>query len=110
VSGNANTTLNVTVVATQGSTGPGGGGPVSPDGTILTAPSSGSLTTAAGSWTFGTTQPQPGQYEIFLNGNYVNGWAAEMKVGNDGKLYAYTSTGGGNWWVWNNGWSLSAAP
>ena len=85
--------------------------PVSPDGTILTAGSNGSLMTAAGAWTFGTTQPQPGQYEIFLNGSHVpgGGYAAKMEVDNSGKLYAYNSDGN-LWWVWNNGWSQSAAP
>jgi len=106
VSADANTTLNVTVVATD--TGVGGV-PVSPDGATLSAPSSGSLTTAAGIWTFGTTQPQPGQYEIFLNGNYVPGWAAVMEVNNGGQMYAYNSDLG-SWWVWNNTWSQSAVP
>ncbi len=120
VSTDANTTLNVTVVATQGATdtgsggmtqgptGTGGGMPVLPGGTTLTAPSSGSLTTAAGTWTFGTAQPQPGQYQIFLNGNYTSGWAAEMEV-SGGQLYAYNSAQG-SWWVWNSHWSSSAAP
>ncbi|HKM72874.1 MAG TPA: hypothetical protein VJX94_22885, partial [Stellaceae bacterium] len=108
VSSDANATLNVTVVATQAPTGTSGGGvPVSPDGTILTAPSSGSLTTAAGTWTFGTTQPQPGQYEIFLNGKDVGGFAAVIEVNGGSQLYAYNV---GGWWIWNNGWSPSAAP
>ena len=78
--------------------------PVSPDGTILTAGSNGSLATAAGTWTFGTTQPQPSRYEIFLNGSDVpgGGYAAEMEVNHGGQLYAYNS-GGGLWGVWNNG-------
>jgi hypothetical protein len=75
----------------------------------LTAPSSGSLTTAAGIWTFGTTQPEPGQYEVFLNGSYASGWAAVMEVNNGGQLYAYNSDPG-SWWVWNNTWLQSAAP
>jgi pimeloyl-ACP methyl ester carboxylesterase len=84
---------------------------VSPDGTMLTALSSGSLSTAAGTWTFARTQPQPGEYEIFLNGNYVTGggYAAEMEVAHGGNLYAYNSDSR-RWWVWNNGWSQSAAP
>jgi hypothetical protein len=49
------------------------------------------------------------QYEIFLNGNYVSGWAAEMEVNQGGQWYAYNSDGG-SWWVWNNVWSQSAAP
>jgi hypothetical protein len=84
--------------------------PISPDGTALTAPSTLSLTTAAGIWTFGAMAPQAGQYTIFLNGTYVSGWAAEMEVNNDGQLYAYNSSGGGSWWIWNYGWSQSAAP
>ncbi|HXC14679.1 MAG TPA: hypothetical protein VNV39_17820 [Stellaceae bacterium] len=87
----------------------GSGGSVSPDGTVLAAPSSGNLTTTAGTWTFGTVQPQPGQYEIFLNGNYVSGWAAEIEVNNGGQLYAYNSDWN-TWYVWNGGWAQSAAP
>jgi len=87
----------------------GGSGSVSPDGTILTAPSTGSLTTTAGTWTFGAIQPQAGQYEIFLNGNYVTGWAAEMEVTKGGMLYAYNSDGN-TWWLWTGSWSQSAAP
>jgi hypothetical protein len=110
----ANTTVNVTVVATD--TGVGGM-PVSPDGTILTAPSSGSLTTAAGTWTFGTAQQpgEPGQYQILLNGN-ANSWpigegfAAELEVADGSQLYAYNSFVNG-WWAWGGGgWSQSAAP
>ncbi len=103
ISADANTTLNVTVVATDT------GAPVSSDGTTLAAPSGRSLTTAAGIWTFGTTQPQPGQYVIYLNGNYVGGWAALMEVNNGGQLYVYNSYVG-TWFVWNNGWWYSAAP
>ena len=90
----------------------GGGGSSSPDGTILTAPSTGSLTTAAGTWTFSTTQQQPGQYVILLNGNYVSGWGAEMEVNHGGQMYAYNSVYlGGSWWLWTGGsWSQSAAP
>ena len=87
----------------------GSGGSISPDGTVLAAPSSGNLTTAAGTWTFSTVQPQPGQYEIFLNGNYVSGWAAEIEVNNGGQLYAYNSDLN-SWYVWNGGWAQSAAP
>lgn len=85
-------------------------GQISPDGTILTAPSSGSLSTAAGTWTFGTAQPMPGQYQIFLNGNYVSGWSAEIEVNHGGQLYAYNSYSP-SWYLWNgSGWSQSAAP
>ena len=92
-----------------GSNADGGG---SPDGTILTAPSTGSLTTAAGTWTFNTTQQQPGQYVILLNGNWVSGWGAEIEVAHGGQMYAYNSVYlNGSWWLWTGGgWSQSAAP
>jgi hypothetical protein len=90
-------------------------GSISPDGTILTAPSSGSLTTAAGVWTFGTAQNEPGQYQVLLNGN-ANSWpagqgyAAKMEVAHGGTLYHYNSLVN-RWWVWNGGgWVRSAAP
>ena len=85
-------------------------GQISPDGAILTAPSTGSLTTAAGTWTFGTMTPQPSQFQIFLSGTYVSGYAAEMEVNHGGQLYAYNSYGN-SWWIWTGGgWSSSAAP
>lgn len=85
-------------------------GSVSPDGTILTAPSTGSLMTTAGTWTFGTVQPQAGQYQIFLNGSYTSGYAAEMEVDGGGKLYAYNS-GSRAWWLWNGGgWTQVSGP
>ena len=84
-------------------------GPISADASIVTAPSNSSLTTAAGTWTFVNIQPQPGQYEIFLNGTYAPGYAAEMKVDNGGQMYAYNSYLKG-WYVWNNGWQQTAAP
>ena len=83
---------------------------VSPDGSVISN-GTGVLTTAAGTWTFGTTQSQPGQYQIFLNGSYVAGWATEMVVSNGGQLYAYNSTGGGIWWLWQKGgWAPTSAP
>ena len=95
----------------------GSTGQVSPDGTILTAPSTGNLMTLAGTWTYGTAQQagQVGQYQIFLNGN-ANSWpagqgyAAKMEVAHGGVLYTYNSFVNG-WWIWTgSGWSGSAAP
>ncbi len=94
-----------------------GGGGISPDGTILSAPSSANLTTAAGTWTFGAAQQsgQPGQYQIFLNGSTNNwpagqGYAAKLEVANGGRLYTYNSYVNG-WWVWSGtSWSSSSPP
>jgi hypothetical protein len=99
------------------SSAPSGGGGISPDGTILTTPSTGSLTTAAGTWTLGTAQQsgEPGQYQIFLNGTASDwpagqGYAAKLEVANGGQLYTYNSFVNG-WWVWSGtGWSQSSAP
>jgi len=93
------------------------GGSISPDGTILTAPSSGSLTTTAGTWTFGTAQQsgEAGQYQILLNGatnEWPNGegYAAKIEVAHGGNLYTYNSFVNG-WWVWTGGnWFQTAAP
>ena len=86
------------------------GGPISPDGTVLTAGSNGSLTTAAGTWSFGGPAPRrPGEWLIVLNGSASNGGiSAKLEVANRGQMYALTAFG--TWWVWNNGWSQTAAP
>jgi hypothetical protein len=97
-----------TIVDPPGCSAPTGV-PVWPDRTTLIAPSNAGLRTAAGTWTFGPAQPQPGQYDIFLSGNYMGGWAPEIEVANGGQLYAYNSSAG-VWWIWNGGWSRSAAP
>ncbi len=85
------------------------GGSISPDGSTLVAPSTGSLTTAAGVWTFGAPTSEPGNYYALLNGTNTNGWVSLMEVDNGGQLYVYNS-GAEAWWIWNNGWSPSAAP
>jgi hypothetical protein len=83
----------------------------------LTAPSSGGLTTTAGTWTFGTAQQsgEAGQYQILLNGatnEWPNGegYAAKIEVAHGGNLYTYNSFVNG-WWVWTGGnWFQTAAP
>ncbi len=93
--------------------GPPGAGGSSPDGTILNAPSSGSLTTAAGTWTWGPAtvgQPQcAGCYQTFLNGTASNGGnATKMEVANGGQLYAQNHWG---WYLWNgSGWTGVSGP
>ena len=61
---------------------------ISPDGSILTAGSGGSLTNSAGVWTFGTTAASGG-YLILLNGASAKGGSAlKLQVNNGGKIYA----------------------
>ncbi len=98
-------------------------GQISPDGTILTAPSTGSLSTAAGTWTFGPTPPgtyyTTGQYEIMLNGTWVGGgYGARLEVANGGQMYNNNTAAGSLsqygpqfWQVWNgSAWLDTSAP
>ena len=84
---------------------------VSPDGSTLTVAQSqggGSLTTSAGTWTFGSASNSYGN-AVLLNGGATSGNATLLEVANGGKLYAQASDG--SWWLWNNpGWSSSSAP
>ena len=77
---------------------------LSPDGSLLNAPSTGSLVTSAGTWTFSTVAVN-GNYVILLNGRQAGGGAAvEMLVYNSGKLYVVNVAG--NWYLWNpSGWT-----
>ncbi len=78
--------------------------PPSPDGSTLTAPSTGNLSTAVGVWTFGTTANTNG-YPILLNGNSAaGGYASLMLVYNSGKLYVKNVQNA--WYLWNgSGWT-----
>lgn len=82
---------------------------ISPDGSKITPASGGSLTTAAGIWTFGTGTGAGGNV-ILLNGApALSGEATELYVLNVGNLYAFNSFS--NWYQWTGGWTrLSAAP
>jgi hypothetical protein len=93
-----------------GNTGPSG--PLSPDGTISLAPNGASLTSNAGTWTWGAaTIGQPlcaGCYQIYLNGANSFGNATEMEVAHGGNLYAYNYWG---WYIWYYGsWERTSAP
>ena len=83
----------------------------SPDGTISTAPSGGTLNTAAGTWTWGAAASgRPGEYYTVLNGSTPgNGIASLMEVAGGGMLYAQTADG--QWFLWqNNGFIKTTAP
>lgn len=82
---------------------------VSPDGTSITPTSGGSLITADGTWTFGTSTG-PGGTTILLNGDAnATGWASgvELIVENGGQLYQLNSLG--DWFVWSAGQWLAAS-
>lgn len=77
-------------------------------GSTLIAPSSGSLVTNAGTWTFGSAA-NGSNYTILLNGQPASGGVAtELEVANSGQLYALNNAG---WFLYNNGtWSSSGTP
>ena len=74
---------------------------VSPDGSVLTPTSGGSLVTAAGTWTFGTGPDAYGDYQILLNGSEV-GLGLYLEVDNGGQMYMADVAGPSDWWVWQN--------
>jgi hypothetical protein len=82
---------------------------ISPNGTLLRAGSAGSLTTAAGTWTFGTATGTGG-HNIMLNGKSAGGGSGVMlEVASQGQLYADSSSGAWHKWV-NGSWSAVANP
>jgi hypothetical protein len=83
---------------------------LSHDGTVMQAPAIGMITTAEGSWTFGSTARAGGDYPLLLDGSAANGgWAASLQVTN-GNLYAFAKSGGHYWIRFNGAWiDMSAA-
>lgn len=83
---------------------------ISPDGSKITPASGGSLTTAAGKWTFGTATGAGGNIILLNGGQALSGEATELHVLNGGNLYAFNTFS--NWFQWNGtGWTrLTAAP
>jgi hypothetical protein len=75
---------------------------VSPDGSVISN-DTGTLMTAAGTWSFGGPAPgRPGEWLILLNGSASNGGiSADLEVANGGQIYALTAFG--SWWIWQNG-------
>jgi hypothetical protein len=76
----------------------------SPDGTSITAPS-GTVTTADGVWTWGSASGG-GNYNILLNGLYINANASQMQVNSHGSLFFLRDIGG--WYVWLNYAAMAA--
>lgn len=72
---------------------------ISPDGTTITAPTTATVTTAAGVWSFGASGA-PGGYVVLRNGvQAAQGTASGtvMEVANGGQLYSFAL---GNWYVY----------
>ena len=83
---------------------------VLPDGSVISN-DTGTLMTAAGTWSFGGPAPgRPGEWLILLNGSASNGGiSADLEVANGGQIYALTAFG--SWWIWQNGsWAQTSAP
>jgi hypothetical protein len=82
---------------------------VSPDGSVISN-DTGTLVTAAGTWSFGGPAPgRPGEWLILLNGSARNGGiSTSLEVANGGQIYALTASG--NWWIWNGSWTQTSAP
>jgi len=97
VSGAGGTTQHVTTVAVQMD--------MSPDGTIVNAPSSTMLANTWGIWNFGPTQSGrflgngafSGGYVVWLNGKQ-RGSADELEIAHGGVLYLRISSA---WYTWN---------
>jgi hypothetical protein len=80
---------------------------LSPDGTIITAPT-GSLITTAGTWTFGLATSVGGN-ALLLNGqSAAGGFGTNLYVLNLGKVYTFTKDS--KWYLWSGtGWSFQVA-
>ena len=77
--------------------------PYSLDGSTLTTTGSGTLVTAAGTWSLGTTTCS-GSNAILLNGSQVGGCGTKLLVDQDGNMF--TADVSNNWWEWNgSGWN-----
>jgi hypothetical protein len=78
--------------------------PYSADGSTLSTPGSGTLVTAAGTWSLGTAMCG-GAYQTLLNSSQAGGGCGdELLVAKDGNMF--TKDAGGNWWEWiNGGWT-----
>jgi hypothetical protein len=78
--------------------------PYSADGSTLSTPGTGTLMTAAGTWSLGTAMCA-NAYQTLLNGVQVGGGCGnELLVAKDGNMF--TKDYYGNWWQWvNGGWT-----
>ena len=81
----------------------------SPDGSAITAAQGGMLSTADGTWTFGSNVVPGLGNTVLLNSFQVGGIATQLEVANGDVMYAENATG--QWYSFSNGqWEASAAP
>ena len=77
---------------------------VSPDGTVIKAPTSAEITTEDGAWTFGARPNSKGDYPLLLNGSAANGGLAVSLQLTNGNLYAFANADGKYWCRFNSAW------
>jgi hypothetical protein len=77
---------------------------VSPDGTVIKAPTSAEITTAEGAWTFEATPNSKGDYPLLLNGSSANGGLTVSLQLTNGNLYALANADGKYWCRFNSAW------
>jgi hypothetical protein len=73
--------------------------PYSANGSTLSTPGTGSLTTAVGTWSLGAACS--GSYATLLNGTQTgNGCGKQLLISQDGKVF--TQDAGNGWWAWSS--------
>lgn len=85
---------------------------LSPAGTTITPTSGGAIVSAAGRWTFGSSNDGNGNYQILLNGNYAAAGSSngtQLQVNSSGVVVATVSNGATYAWG-NGGWTSLTAP
>lgn len=80
--------------------------PVTPAPVIGIVPGQ-TMTTPAGVWSFGTVMGSGGN-ALLLNGTQAGGGYGIKLFVIGGKVYTFTAMN--QWYVWNNGWSVTTAP
>ncbi len=102
-----------TLDLTHGSYTNGGGACVlsGGTGTLITAPTSATLTNVYGTWSFDNTTPisgRPGEYYILINGSNANGGVAVSLLLYNGEIYGLPLNSG--WYHYTGSWAQSPDP
>jgi hypothetical protein len=84
--------------------GPANATVVSPNGTGIKGPTSETITTAEGAWTFGATANSNGDYPVLLNGSAANGGLAVSLQLTNGNLYAFAKADRKYWRRFKGAW------
>ena len=77
---------------------------ISPNGTVIKAPTSKKITTVEGAWTFGATANSNGDYPLLLNASAANGGLAVSLQLTNGNLYAFAKADGKYWCRFKGAW------